>query len=162
MRTLIDSLGAEYVKAAVPPTTWAGRLVRLGRVTVEREINEEYHTDGNKAYLESHFIHHPFKSFVYQLQCPEISHPVLNPFKIGNSYTPRICKNIRNNQNSLILKNRIRFGGGWTVSAFGNYPAFQSLSIMRSNLVFFCRRYKYITFQFKQLFVCNYFSIRIT
>jgi glycosyltransferase involved in cell wall biosynthesis len=40
--------------------TWAGRLLRLGRVTVARAINEEYCTAGNKGYLQGHFIHHPF------------------------------------------------------------------------------------------------------
>jgi glycosyltransferase involved in cell wall biosynthesis len=40
--------------------TWAGRLIKLGEVRVERAINEEYHTTGNKGYLKGHFIHHPF------------------------------------------------------------------------------------------------------
>jgi glycosyltransferase involved in cell wall biosynthesis len=41
--------------------TWAGRLIKLGAVTVERAINEQYLTAGNKGYLQGHFIHHPFK-----------------------------------------------------------------------------------------------------
>jgi len=40
--------------------TWAGRLVKRGRVTVKRSINEEYCTNGTKGYLKSHFIHYPF------------------------------------------------------------------------------------------------------
>jgi glycosyltransferase involved in cell wall biosynthesis len=40
--------------------TWAGRLIKLGDVTVERAINEQYLTTGNKGYLQGHFIHHPF------------------------------------------------------------------------------------------------------
>jgi glycosyltransferase involved in cell wall biosynthesis len=40
--------------------TWAGRLLKLGDVTVERAINEQYVTTGGKGYLKGHFIHHPF------------------------------------------------------------------------------------------------------
>jgi glycosyltransferase involved in cell wall biosynthesis len=40
--------------------TWFGRLVRLGHVHVEREVNEEYIADGNIAYLKSHLLHYPF------------------------------------------------------------------------------------------------------
>ena len=40
--------------------TWAGRLLKLGDVTVARAINEQYLTTGNKGYLQGHFIHHPF------------------------------------------------------------------------------------------------------
>jgi glycosyltransferase involved in cell wall biosynthesis len=40
--------------------TWAGRLVKLGDVTVTRAINEQYLTAGAKGYLKGHFIHHPF------------------------------------------------------------------------------------------------------
>src|ERR1700744_2011369 len=34
--------------------SWFGRLVRVGRVRVEREVNEEYIADGNVAHLKSH------------------------------------------------------------------------------------------------------------
>ena len=44
--------------------TWAGRLVKLGQISVKREINEEYHTTGGKAFLKSHFIHYPFNKGV--------------------------------------------------------------------------------------------------
>ena len=40
--------------------TWAGRLIKLGDVTVERAINEQYLTAGGKGYLKGHFLHHPF------------------------------------------------------------------------------------------------------
>ncbi|MCX7048307.1 MAG: glycosyltransferase family 2 protein [Candidatus Sumerlaeota bacterium] len=49
--------------------TWFGRLVRRGQVRVEREINEEYHTDGGKAYLPGLFLHLPFnKGFACWLE----------------------------------------------------------------------------------------------
>ena len=37
---------------------WA--LFRKGAVRVEREINEEYYTDGEIGLLEGHLIHYPF------------------------------------------------------------------------------------------------------
>lgn len=40
--------------------TWFGRLIRIGRVRVQREINEEYIADGKVAYLQSHLLHYPF------------------------------------------------------------------------------------------------------
>jgi glycosyltransferase involved in cell wall biosynthesis len=42
--------------------TWFGRLVRLGRVRVEREVNEEYIADGQVAYLQAHLHHFPFNN----------------------------------------------------------------------------------------------------
>ena len=40
--------------------TWFGRLLRVGRVWVERDINEEYHTEGQVGCLNGHLEHHPF------------------------------------------------------------------------------------------------------
>ncbi len=40
--------------------SWFGRLVRLGRVRVEREVNEEYIADGRIMHLRSHLLHYPF------------------------------------------------------------------------------------------------------
>ena len=40
--------------------TWFGRLVRPGRVTVRRPVNEEYLADGDVGFLSSHLIHYPF------------------------------------------------------------------------------------------------------
>jgi glycosyltransferase involved in cell wall biosynthesis len=39
---------------------WFGRLLRLGRVWVERFINEEYHTDGETRSMKSALVHYPF------------------------------------------------------------------------------------------------------
>jgi glycosyltransferase involved in cell wall biosynthesis len=44
--------------------TWFGRLIRLGRVRVEREVNEEYIADGKVLHLESHLFHYPFNKGV--------------------------------------------------------------------------------------------------
>ena len=44
--------------------TWFGRLVRVGRVRVEREVNEEYIADGRIAHLQNHLMHYPFNKGV--------------------------------------------------------------------------------------------------
>ncbi len=55
-----DMFMGRWLRRSAGYPTWAGRLVRRGEVTVERTVNEEYHTRGNKGYLKGHFIHHPF------------------------------------------------------------------------------------------------------
>jgi glycosyltransferase involved in cell wall biosynthesis len=40
--------------------SWFGRLMRVGRVRIEREVNEEYIADGNTLHLRSHLLHYPF------------------------------------------------------------------------------------------------------
>ncbi len=40
--------------------TWFGRFFHIGKVHVEREINEEYHTDGEIGHLQEHLSHFPF------------------------------------------------------------------------------------------------------
>jgi glycosyltransferase involved in cell wall biosynthesis len=40
--------------------TWFGRLIRVGRVTIEREINEQYIADGASGFLKEHLLHYPF------------------------------------------------------------------------------------------------------
>lgn len=39
---------------------WIGRLMRIGRVWIDRSINEEYQTDGTVQLLESSILHYPF------------------------------------------------------------------------------------------------------
>jgi len=39
--------------------SWFGRLMRLGRVHVEREVNEEFVADGNVVHLHAHLVHFP-------------------------------------------------------------------------------------------------------
>jgi len=39
--------------------SWFGRLMRVGRVRVEREVNEEYIADGKVVHLEAHLVHYP-------------------------------------------------------------------------------------------------------
>lgn len=39
---------------------WIGRLMRIGRVWIDRSINEEYQTNGKVQLLESSILHYPF------------------------------------------------------------------------------------------------------
>ena len=55
-----DMFMGRWLKRSTGYPTWAGRLVKIGEVSVKRNINEEYWTNGKKGYLKSHFIHYPF------------------------------------------------------------------------------------------------------
>jgi glycosyltransferase involved in cell wall biosynthesis len=55
-----DFFFGKHLKHSLASSTWAGRLVRLGDISVQREINEEYHTNGQKEYLKGKFEHYPF------------------------------------------------------------------------------------------------------
>jgi glycosyltransferase involved in cell wall biosynthesis len=59
-----DMFMGRWLKRSSGYPTWAGRLVKVGAVSVQRGINEEYHTEGDKGYLKSHFIHYPFNKGV--------------------------------------------------------------------------------------------------
>ncbi|WP_188109782.1 glycosyltransferase family 2 protein [Pseudohalioglobus sediminis] len=55
-----DHFLGKWIKRSSGYPTWFGRLVRPDEVKVEREINEEYVTDGQVAQLQEHLIHYPF------------------------------------------------------------------------------------------------------
>jgi glycosyltransferase involved in cell wall biosynthesis len=55
-----DFLLGRWLRHSSGYPTWFGRLFKAGTVRVERDINEEYHTDGKIGYLKGHFIHYPF------------------------------------------------------------------------------------------------------
>jgi glycosyltransferase involved in cell wall biosynthesis len=57
-----DFFLGKWLKRSSGYPTWFGRLVRLGHIKVEREVNEEYIADGEIAYLRSHLNHHPFNN----------------------------------------------------------------------------------------------------
>lgn len=64
-----DMFMGRWLKRSSGYPTWFGRLFRKGRVKVEREINEEYYTDGKVGMLEGHLIHYPFnKGISYWLE----------------------------------------------------------------------------------------------
>lgn len=55
-----DFFMGKWLKRSSGYPTWFGRLIRLGRVRVEREVNEEYIADGRIAHLHAHLHHFPF------------------------------------------------------------------------------------------------------
>lgn len=55
-----DHLFGRWIRGSSGYPTWFGRLARLGRVRVDRPINEEYHADGEVAELRGHLHHYPF------------------------------------------------------------------------------------------------------
>ena len=56
-----DFFRGKWLRRSSGYPTWFGRLVIPGRVVVKRAINEEYHTDGETAYLRRHLWHYPFR-----------------------------------------------------------------------------------------------------
>ena len=58
-----DIFFGRWLKHGIGAGTWTGRLLRRADVTVERDINEEYHCTGKKAFLEGErFLHYPFNN----------------------------------------------------------------------------------------------------
>lgn len=55
-----DHFLGKWIKRSSGYPTWFGRLIKIGRVQVEREINEEYVTDGKVEFLTEHLHHYPF------------------------------------------------------------------------------------------------------
>lgn len=59
-----DFFLGQWLKRSSGYPTWFGRLVRIGRVHVERDVNEEYVADGRIERLNSHLHHYPFNKGV--------------------------------------------------------------------------------------------------
>ncbi|MBV8063301.1 MAG: hypothetical protein JOY51_06870, partial [Nevskia sp.] len=55
-----DYLFGRWLRHSSGYPTWFGRLARLGRVSVERPINELYRADGKVGRLQEHLDHFPF------------------------------------------------------------------------------------------------------
>jgi len=55
-----DMFMGKWLRRSSGYPTWFGRFFRAGEVRVEREINEEYYTDGEIGFLSSHLLHFPF------------------------------------------------------------------------------------------------------
>jgi glycosyltransferase involved in cell wall biosynthesis len=55
-----DHFLGKWLRRSSGYPTWFGRLVRLGRIRVEREVNEEYIADGRIGHLKAHLHHFPF------------------------------------------------------------------------------------------------------
>jgi hypothetical protein len=59
-----DFFLGKWLKRSSGYPSWFGRLVRVGAVRVEREVNEEYIADGNIGHLKAHLAHYPFNKGV--------------------------------------------------------------------------------------------------
>ena len=78
--------------------TWFGRLMRIGRVRVERQINEEYLTDGQVTSLQGHLVHHPFSKGIddwverhnrySSMEAQVLARELLRPLVIRNFFSP--------------------------------------------------------------------------
>lgn len=55
-----DHMFGRWIRRGSGYPTWFGRLARIGRVWVERPINEEFHAEGERALLSAHLHHYPF------------------------------------------------------------------------------------------------------
>jgi len=55
-----DFFMGRWLKRSSGYPIWFGRVLKIGAVKVEREINEEYNTDGSVEYLKEHILHYPF------------------------------------------------------------------------------------------------------
>jgi glycosyltransferase involved in cell wall biosynthesis len=64
-----DYFLGKWIRRSSGYPTWFGRLMKIGEVSVEREINEEYITAGKVESLQHHLHHYPFnKGFSCWLQ----------------------------------------------------------------------------------------------
>lgn len=58
-----DIFFGRWLKHGIGAGTWTGRLLSRADVSVERDINEEYHCTGKKVYLNGErFLHYPFNN----------------------------------------------------------------------------------------------------
>ncbi len=58
-----DIFFGKWLKHNIGAGTWTGRLLKRADVSVERDINEEYHCTGRKVYLDGErFLHYPFNN----------------------------------------------------------------------------------------------------
>ena len=57
-----DFFQNRWLKHSSGYPTWFSRLMKKGRVRVERPVNEQYHTDGKTEHLKGHLIHYPLNT----------------------------------------------------------------------------------------------------
>ena len=55
-----DFFLGRWIKHSSSYPLWFGRVIKPKHVWVEREINEEYHTEGKITHLQQHINHYPF------------------------------------------------------------------------------------------------------
>jgi glycosyltransferase involved in cell wall biosynthesis len=55
-----DFFLGKWIRRSTLYPTWFGRLMRRNRVRIDREINEQYSSDGQVQDLSEHLLHEPF------------------------------------------------------------------------------------------------------
>ena len=55
-----DMFFGRWLRRSSGYPTWFCRVIRTGQVWVEREINEQYYTNGKVGFLQEHLVHYPF------------------------------------------------------------------------------------------------------
>jgi len=55
-----DMFMGRWIKGASGYPTWFGRLIRVGKVTFQREVHEDCVPEGQEKRLKEHLIHYPF------------------------------------------------------------------------------------------------------
>ena len=99
--------------------------------------------------------HRVLQSFIDDVFPPEITHTVLDPLEVRYGDASGIGENIGNYKYAFFIENLIGVCRSGTISSFGQYSALQSLSIVRSNLVFGCRWNQYIAVQLQEVRVAH-------
>jgi len=57
-----DHFMGKWIRHSSGYPTWFGRLIKVGRVHVQRPVNEEYVANGRIEHLDGHLLHFPFQS----------------------------------------------------------------------------------------------------
>jgi hypothetical protein len=87
-----DYFFGRWIRRSSGYPTWFGRLVRWGRVRVEREVNEEYIADGKVGLLQEHVIHYPFnKGMAYWID----KHNHYSSMEAQIKIDPELAKRLR-------------------------------------------------------------------
>ncbi len=88
-----DFFMGRWLRRSAGYPSWFGRLVKVGHVRVEREVNEEYVTDGEVGFLDAHIHHYPFnKGFSAW-------------FEKHNRYSEMEARRIAQGKNRIVWKN---------------------------------------------------------
>src|SRR5580704_9442428 len=78
------------------------------------------------------------EAFVHLALAPEKALPILNPLEVADRDAARIAENIRDDENPLLLNDRIGLARRRSIGAFAENAAFHPFDIPRGNLIF-CR-----------------------
>ena len=97
---------------------------RKGNAVDGKHVSRNAHVDVVAVSVGSHSVktvHHDFfEPLIHRLQIPEITLPVLYPFKVGNRYAAGVRQNVGNDEDFLVKQDLIRLSSSRTIRAFAN------------------------------------------